>query len=319
MNSAVSIGVDASKQTLEIAVDGQQGSHTVLNARGAIRTWLGQWRQPCRIGVESTGKYHRLLVDCAIRRGHTVYVLNPQHLFHYMRSLGRRAKTDRLDAQAIARYVGREYADLHAYQAPTKAQQTLDELTQRRRGLVTTLTAFRQSLSGCTVKLRAAARVRRGLQAAIDEIDQRMAALIEQDDRLSGHAQRLQGVPGFGPLLSRVMTHALTRRDFRSSDAFIAYIGYDPRPRDSGQYSGKRYLSKRGPAYLRQLLYIAAMAARRTSLWKPIYERYRARGLASTQVFVILARKLARTAFAIVKQGCDFDPQRLLNKPCAQP
>lgn len=78
------------------------------------------------------------------------------------------------------------------------------------------------------------------------------------------------------------------------------------------------YLTKRGPAELRRLLYIAAMSAARSALWRPIYERYRARGLAAKTIYVILARKLARIAFSMVRYNNDFNPETLKNA-CAKP
>ena len=88
--------------------------------------------------------------------------------------------------------------------------------------------------------------------------------------------------------------------------------------RDSGQWRGRRFLSKRGPAELRRLLFTAAMSACKTKLWQPFYQRYRARGLSTTAALVILARKLARIAFSIVKHNVDFRPE-LVNVTCAQP
>ena len=123
---------------------------------------------------------------------------------------------------------------------------------------------------------------------------------------------------GFGPLLSTALAHAITRHPFAHADAFIAYIGYDPRVRDCGQQRGRRYLSKRGPAELRRLLFTAAMSASKMQLWHPFYERYRARGLPTTAALVILARKLARIAFSIVKHGTDFRPE-LVQSACVQP
>ena len=81
----------------------------------------------------------------------------------------------------------------------------------------------------------------------------------------------------------------------KSADAFVAFTGLDPRPDDSGQHRGKRRLSKRGPAELRRLLYMAAMSAINTKTWRPLYEHYRAKGLSSTATLVILARRIART------------------------
>jgi transposase len=105
---------------------------------------------------------------------------------------------------------------------------------------------------------------------------------------------------------------------FHSSDALIAFLGYDPRANDSGHHRGRRRLSKRGPAEMRRLLYAAAMAAARTKAWKPFYERDRARGLSSTEAIIVLARRLARTAFSIARHNTTFDPARLTGT-CAKP
>jgi transposase len=319
MESHSFVGIDASKQTLEVAVEGQRGSLQIANTAQGINAWLRTLRGSSHIGIESTGPYHQLLVRCAIGAGQVVYVLNPKDLSHYMRSLGRRAKTDRLDAQAIARYLAREYQELHPYQLPTAAQAQLEELMQRRRLIVEMQVSLRQSFSTVTAKPRAVARTQRALQALIKEIDERMAQLTTQDPALSAPATRLKSVVGFGPLLSTVMAHVLTRRQYSNGDAFVAYLGMDPRPRDSGQMKGRRFLSKRGPAELRRLLYAAAMSASKTKVWKPIYDRYRARGLASTQTLVIIARKLARVAYSIVKHQTEFKPERLQQPACAKP
>jgi transposase len=103
----------------------------------------------------------------------------------------------------------------------------------------------------------------------------------------------------------------LTRLPFRSADAFVAFAGLDPRPKDSGHKVGRRRLSKRGPAELRRLLFNAAMAAARTHAWKPVYEHYRARGLPTTAALVVIARKIMRIAWSIHRYHTTFDPQRL--------
>ena len=75
--------------------------------------------------------------------------------------------------------------------------------------------------------------------------------------------------------------------------------------------TGRRRLSKRGPSELRRLLYLAAMAAAKTKIWKPLYQHYRARGLSSTAALVVLARRIARTAWSIYTHKTEFDAQRL--------
>lgn len=316
MESQGFYGIDVSQASLDIA-EAQGGEIKKIEyTERAIRRWLKTLPEGARLGVESTGTLHRMVVRCAISAGHVVYVLNARDLSHYARALGRRAKTDRLDAQLIARYLANEHQHLHPYRLPTAIQQQLDELISRRHKAVVMREALRQSFTG--LKLSKLSRVKDSLDALIGQIDQKLAALIRQDEQLAPVAQRLKSVVGFGPLLSTALTHALSRHPFKNADAFIAYVGYDPRPRDSGQKRGRRYLSKRGPAELRRLLFNAAMSASKTALWRPFYQRYRDRGLPTTAALVIIARKLARVAFSIARSAEEFDPERI-KIACARP
>lgn len=318
MKSSSFIGVDVAQRTLEIAIEGESQVRQIANNVRAIQDWLQSLPARCLIAVESTGNLHQLLVRSALGAGHTVYVLNARNLAHYARALGRRAKTDRLDARLIARYLKLEHEHLHPYQLPSPLRVQLDELIGRRHKAVVVRDCLRQSFATATCKPRALARTLRALQALISELDQRMQALVAQDQSLACTAEHLHTIVGFGPLLSTSMAHLITRHPFKNADAFIAYIGYDPRARDSGQLRGRRYLSKRGPAEMRRLLFTAAMSACKSKLWRPIYLRYRTRGLSSTATLVILARKLARVAFSIARQGTDFQPERV-QIACAHP
>jgi transposase len=318
VKSSPFIGVDVSQRTLDIARTDRDQALRIDHTLQAIRAWLKELPQHCRIGVESTGNLHRLLVRCAIAAGHTVYVLNARDLSHYARALGRRAKTDRLDAALIARYLAREHEHLHPHRLPSALQEQLDELISRRRSVVVMQGALRQSFASVRNKPRALAPTLRQLQQLLAQIDQQLAQLTAADPQLGPIAQRLRTVVGFGPLLSTALAHALTRHPFVHADAFIAYIGYDPRVRDSGKKCGRRRLSKRGPAELRRLLFTAALSACKTALWRPFYQRYRDRGLSTTAALVILARKLARIAFSMAKRSTEFNPQ-LIQTPCACP
>jgi transposase len=320
MKRAIAIGIDASKQTLEISIFGQSKTRRIENTVAAVDQWLAQFtNQRCRIGIESTGRCHQLLMRCAVQAKHTVYVLNANDLSHYMRSLGRRAKTDRLDAQGIASYVAKHSDELHPYELPSESQSQLGQLIQRRHVLVKTCTAIRQSFSELEVKLAGLPKLLQAHAAALKQIDAHIAALVQQDEHLGTHARRLKTVVGFGPLLSSVMAHLLTRHCFRNGDSVVAYLGLDTRANDSGKHQGRRFLTKRGPGELRRLLYCGAMSASNTKVWKPLYEYHRARGLARTQVLVILARVLVRIAFSMFKNQVDFNPALILKKACVQP
>ena len=111
-----------------------------------------------------------------------------------------------------------------------------------------------------------------------------------------------------GPLTALALVALYHRGEFVRTDAFIAFMGMDVRARESGQWRGRRKLTKKGDPEIRRLLVNAAMQARRSPLWEPYYLTLRRRGLSATAAFVALGRKLARVCFALLKNGTEFNP-----------
>ncbi len=145
---------------------------------------------------------------------------------------------------------------------------------------------------------------------------QRLETLVEKmiSDQLKeagllADLKRCTKVEGIGFLTGARLIATFQRGDFRNADAFIAFLGMDLRVSQSGQKDGRRSLTKRGDPEARRLLHNAAMSASRTSAWKAFYEEQRARGFSTTQALVILARKLARVVFALLKGQSEYQPK----------
>jgi len=149
------------------------------------------------------------------------------------------------------------------------------------------------------------------LDALLAKIDATMAAIAAGSPQHQEAQQRVETIVGVGPLVGISLTNTLERVPFRKADAFVAFIGFDPRANDSGHKAGRRRLSKRGPAELRRLLFNAAMSAIKTTVWKPIYEHYRTQGWSTTASLVIIARKIARAAWSIHHYRTTFNPERI--------
>lgn len=307
---SVFIGVDVASRELVAATFGASAVHTLPNQKAALSTWLGTLPVDATIGVESTGGYHELIARLACERGLTVYVLNPKDVRHYAQGIGRRGKTDDLDARVIARYVAKEHAALHPWQPPTPAQAQLARLLKRRAKLVVAQGMIRASLAHLHGLKDERAEVLGAIDKLVTAIERDLKAAVRTLPDGDTRFAQLRSIPGIGHLSGAALLTLFTRLGFNRVDAAVAYSGFDPRPADSGQKIGRRRLSKRGPAELRRLLYNAAMAAAKTKVWKPFYERQRAKGLSSTAAFVVLARKLIRVAFALFKQRVYFDPKR---------
>jgi transposase len=308
----LNIGADIAKD--EIVVACSQGSfpaRTLANQRTALLAFLKGLPAGSRIGVESTGTYHELFANVAHQLGFIVFVLNPKDARHYAKAVGLRGKTDRVDAELIARMIAHEHTKLHTWIPPTPEQREMARLIKRRAKL----SSLRQALSMSLKGLDGFAADLKVLRARFDQIvariDERVKALVEASPDRQQHVTHLRTIDGVGQVVSAALVNTLERAPLKSADAFVAFTGLDPRPDDSGQHRGKRRLSKRGPAELRRLLYVAAMSAKKSKAWKPLFEHYRAKGLSSTAALVILARRIARTAWSMYTYRTEFDPVRL--------
>jgi transposase len=303
-------GVDVSKATLVVGVTASAASVEVGNAAEPIATWLASIPAGSVVAMEATGIYHRLLAHLAHAAGMVVYVLNPQVLKHYARAIGQRGKTDRIDARMIARYVEHERSKLRVWEPPAASADALSRLLVRRRTLVNAQQMLAQSLAGLATLKAARQTLAASLKRMIGNVDLLIGAELARVPEMAALHRRLMTIVGIGKVVAAQLVAALSSLRFTGADAFVAYTGLDPRPDDSGERHGKRRLSKHGPALLRCLLYNAGMAASNSKLFKPFYTQLRRRGLATTQAIVVLARKLARIAFALYKSGETFDAQR---------
>lgn len=312
MQTFLNIGADVAKDEVVVACASRSFPvRSIANQPTPLLAWLKSLPAGSRIGLESTGCYHELLADLAHAQGFTVFVLNPKDTRHYAKAMGSRAKTDRVDAELIARLIAQEHTRLRPYTPPTADQRRLDRLLKRRAKLTSIKSALRltmRNLDGFAAELEA---VMSKLDALVARIDAACTVITARSPQYAETQQRLQTIVGVGPLVGTALTNTLERIPFRNADALVAFIGYDPRANDSGRKAGQRRLSKRGPGELRRLLFNAAMSAVKTKTWKPIYEHYRARGWSTTAALVIIARKIARAAWSIHHYHTTFNPARI--------
>jgi len=124
MQTFLNIGVDVAKDAVVEACAVQSFAvHSVANQHEALLAWLKSLPAGSRIGLEST-------------EGYAVFLLNPMDTRHYAKAMGNRAKTDRVDAELIARLIAQEHTRLRPYAPPTANQRKLDHLIRRRAKIV---------------------------------------------------------------------------------------------------------------------------------------------------------------------------------------
>lgn len=308
------VGIDVAKETLAICVWGEPATVSEIpNKPAAIRRWLRTLAPDARLGMESTGNYHRLLADLAHESGRSVYLLKPKTLKHYRHSVHARGKTDSIDARVIARYTAQESHLLRVWTPPTPEQERLDALLKVRKACGRMLGSLGQVADAHKDVIQdVLAPVQKALEEAMDTLERRTKQEIDKTPELADKRKRLETIAGVGCINSAVLTYILSRMDFSNPESVIAYLGLDPRPMESGKFRGRRRISKQGPGWIRSLLHMAAMAAAKQSDWQPFLQRHLAKGLSRTAVLCIVARKIVRIAWSIwTKPGEVYDPRRI--------
>ena len=309
----VFIGVDVSQDTLDIAGCPGKKHSIVANRKRDIKLWLKGLPADSRIAMESTGRYHQELAELASAAGMHVYVLNPKRVWHAARGDGRRSKTDRIDAEVIAKFLRDHINDLHEWHPASALHKELNKLERRRHCVERHCTALAQSLKDVDSLSQEIEDFRASLKAMRQAIDKRIQDLLAQDAEMVRKSAQLETIPTIGQVGGATLTTLFSQVPFKSSDAVVAYVGLDVRAKDSGRHHGLRRLTKMGPAHVRREVWLMGFAGTHTKLFKPIYQALLARGKGTTEAIMILGRRILRIAWAVWRMDRPFDP-RLVGK-----
>jgi transposase len=299
------VGVDVAKNELVIYHAELDLLEAIPNNKASINKWLKALSGPVAIAIEATNIYHLEFADLAYESGCVIYMVGGYELKHYREGVKVRAKTDALDAKLLARYLKNEHEELHPWTPPSPLYRQLLSLFRRRAALVHARVSLVQSWANEPLLKTAFAAQVKSMQQLEVLIEKTIKEHMKEAGLL-GQLKRCLKVEGIGFLTGARLITAFQRGDFRNADAFIAFLGMDLRVSKSGQKDGRRSLTKRGDPEARRLLHNAAMSASRTKAWKSFYEDQRARGFSTTQALVMLARKLARVVFALLKGQSEY-------------
>jgi len=296
------LGIDVSKDQLVIYNWQTEQTTELRNQREPIRKWLKQFHGSVRIAIEPTSHYHLIMVEEALALGYEVYLINPRQLAHYRHAVNVRNKTDPIDAWLLARYLENEGSQLAPYRPQDPRAQQLWKLILRRATVVKSHQQLQLSFAQVELSIQ-------GLSTKFEQllarIDRQILVLIHE----LGWYQDFQhclSIPGIGPGNAGALVAAYHRGAFSSSDAFVSYLGLDVRIRESGYYKGRRKLTKRGEPELRRLLFCASHGARTYHRFAEYYQRQLDKGLSEIAARAVLARKLARISFALMRNEENF-------------
>jgi transposase len=287
------VGIDVAKARLDIAARPSGETWSAINDAAGIAALAARLHdlQPALVVLEATGGYERPLTAALTGAGLPVAVVNPRQARDFAKATGQLAKTDALDAHALAHFA--EAVKPAARPVPAAQADVLGAVLARRRQLVEMLTAEqnRRHTAAPAVRERIAAHIA-WLEAELDGINQELARVIGADPTWRERDALLRGVPGVGPVLSTTLLAELPELGALTRHEVAALAGVAPLNRDSGTLRGRR-TAWGGRAPLRAALYLGTLAATRFNpAIKAFYDRLCAAGKPKKVALVACMRKL---------------------------
>jgi transposase len=307
------VGIDISKDRLDIASLPSEEHFDVPYDTDGMSQLVQRLAtlQPTLIVLEATGGLERRLAAELIDAGHEVSVVNPRQTRDFAKAMGQRAKTDTIDALVLARFA-QQIQPRSCEKTPEK-QAELTALVVRRRQLVGILVGETNRLSSTHARKarRSIEKSLKFLQKQIDTIEDEIRKLIQSDDDWRQKAERLESVPGVGPVTSATLIAELPELGRLNRQEISALVGLAPFNRDSGKSSGKRSIFG-GRAVVRRCLYMAALAAKRSN---PVIRAFAKRLKENGKVFKVLItacmRKLLVILNTLTKNQKSWQPKNL--------
>jgi transposase len=291
------VGIDVAKAELVVSIVPSAERFIVENAERGVRTLVERLRAiPLTLIVlEATGGYELLAVAALAAAALPVVVVNPRQVRDFAKATGQLAKTDRIDADILARFA--DVVRPAVRPIANDDAQELEALLTRRRQLLEMLQAERNRTGQVFGKGKRG--VKKSLKNHISYLerelrmtDTELGDMIKASPLWRERDELLQSVPGVGPVLSRTLLAGLPELGQLSRRAIAKLVGVAPLSRDSGTMRGRRFVQG-GRATVRAVLYMAALVAtKRNAVIRAFYLRLVAAGKPKKLALVACMRKL---------------------------
>lgn len=306
---AVFVGIDVSKDRLDVHVRPCGDAFAVGRDGRGLEDLVERLRRvaPSLIAVEATGGFETIVAAAVAAAGLPLAVVNPAQVRHFAQAVGKRAKTDPLDAEMIARFA--EAVRPVPRPVPDEAARLLAELVGRRRQLVEMLVAERQrALHAANARVRKSlARHIAVLEKELGRIDDDIGMLVRGSPVWRAAEDLLVTVPGVGNTLARTFLAVLPELGRLDRRAIASLVGVAPYTRQSGRWRGKSMIGG-GRADARAAVYMAALtASRHNPVLAAFYRRLVDAGKPKMVALVAVARKLVTILNAMLRDQRPWD------------
>jgi transposase len=300
---AIVIGIDVSKDRLDVHVHPTAESFAVpRNAEGldALIARLAPLKAQA-VAVEATGGFETVVAASLSAASLPVIVVNPAQVRAFASALGKRAKTDPIDAAVIARFVEATKPAIRAL--PDAETRLLADLVARRRQIIQMIVAERQRERQMPTRhlKKSAARLIKALEKELNILDADIGDAVRGSPVWRENEDLLKSVPGVGDVTARTLLAEMPELGSLDRREIASLAGLAPWTRQSGKWRGKSFTGG-GRSSVRTCLFMAALVAKRCNpVLKAFHQRLIAAGKPKMVALIATARKLLTILNAILR------------------
>jgi len=302
---AIYVGLDVSKDRLDVHVRPSGEAFVVSRDGKGLEELVERLRKlsPALVAVEATGGFEIIVAAAIAGAALPLAVVNPAQIRHFAQAVGKRAKTDPVDAGVIAHFA--EAVKPAPRAVRDEAVQLLGELVARRRQIIDMIVAERHREKRATnVRVRKSlARHIAVLEKELREIDGDIDALVRGSPVWRAKEDLLASVPGVGKTIARTLLAELPELGTLGRREIASLAGLAPYTRQSGRWRGKSMIAG-GRAAVRSAAFLAALVAtRHNPPLKDFYKNLLHLGKPKMVALIAVARKLLTILNAILRDN----------------
>ena len=302
------VGIDVSKDKLDIKVlpcdDYYQIKNTVPHIKSFIKNKLLTLGVPTMVIFESTGGYEKKLMLSMMELALPFHRAHPKRVHHFAKGKGYFAKTDRIDAEILARYGQQEEVkvDVSNTQELIRRQEISARRNQVKQMIVQEKTRAHAVYLNSQMN-RSIKRLIKQLEKELTMLDKLLEESLSKDSDSISKLELLQTIPGVGKEVATIVVTNVPELGKISREQISSLVGVAPQTKDSGKKQGYRAVGK-GRCHVRKALYMAALVAmRHNPRFKQMYEKLVNKGKKPKVALVAIMRKMIITMNAMVENN----------------
>jgi transposase len=309
-------GIDVSKARLDVFVLPQRVALAVANASDGVTALIVRLKRLGveRVVLEATGGLEYAAARALCDAGVAVSRVQPGRVRGFRTFLGKRAKTDALDAELIARFALAMPLE-EDRSLPSADAEAIRSLAARRRQIVDLLVQekTRLKMTRDSFVLESLRTVVAQLKTERARIEAALTKALAADQALQRKHKLLCSIPGIGNIVATVLVTDLPELGSLNRHQVASLVGLAPHPERSGTSKSADHI-RGGRACVRTALYMAAVSAIRCNPpFKASYKRLVQAGKPRKLAVIAVARKLAVLANAIIKTDLPWKPASMLD------